>query len=50
MRKALVMLTIAAAAAGLGGAKAATSNDPYLWLEDMSSPKALEKLMDPEKP
>src|SRR6185437_1270359 len=41
-RKALVMLTIAAAAAGLGGVKAATSDDPYLWLEDVSSPKALQ--------
>jgi prolyl oligopeptidase len=34
-------LIIAAAAAGLGGVKAATSDDPYLWLEDVSSPKAL---------
>ncbi len=42
MRKALVMLSIAAAAAGIGGAKAATTNDPYLWLEDVSSPKALQ--------
>jgi prolyl oligopeptidase len=42
MRKALVVLTIAAAAAGLGGVKAATSDDPYLWLEDVSSPKALQ--------
>jgi prolyl oligopeptidase len=41
MRKALVLLTIAAAAAGLGGVKAATSDDPYLWLEDVSSPRAM---------
>jgi prolyl oligopeptidase len=42
MRKALVLLTIAAAAAGLGGVKAATTDDPYLWLEDVSSPKAMQ--------
>jgi prolyl oligopeptidase len=42
MRKALSFLMIAAAAAGLGGAKAQTAADPYLWLEDVSSPKALE--------
>jgi prolyl oligopeptidase len=42
MRKILAFLMIAAAAAGLGGVKAATSDDPYLWLEDVSSPKALE--------
>ncbi|MFL6726699.1 MAG: prolyl oligopeptidase family serine peptidase [Sphingomicrobium sp.] len=42
MRKTLAFLMIAAAAAGLGGVKAATSDDPYLWLEDVSSPKALE--------
>ena len=42
MRKALLLLTITAAVAGLGGVKAATSNDPYLWLEDVSSPKALQ--------
>jgi prolyl oligopeptidase len=42
MRKAVMLLTIAAAAAGLGGVKAATSDDPYLWLEDVSSPKALQ--------
>ena len=41
MHKGLVALTIAAAAAGLNGAQAATSDDPYLWLEDVSSPKAL---------
>src|SRR5437868_13325320 len=41
MRKALTCLIIAAAAAGLGGVKAATSDDPYLWLEEVSSPKAL---------
>jgi prolyl oligopeptidase len=33
---------IAAAAAGLGGVKAATSDDPYIWLEEVSSPKALD--------
>jgi prolyl oligopeptidase len=32
---------IAAAAAGLSGVQAATSDDPYLWLEEVSSPKAL---------
>lgn len=42
MHKGLVCLIIAAAAAGLGGVKAATSDDPYLWLEEVSSPKALE--------
>ncbi|HJP67863.1 MAG TPA: S9 family peptidase, partial [Sphingomicrobium sp.] len=42
MRKALVMLAIAAAAGGIGGVKAASTNDPYLWLEDVSSPKALQ--------
>ena len=42
MRKALSFLMIAAAAAGLGGAKAQTAADPYVWLEDVSSPKALE--------
>ena len=42
MHKALVFLTIAAAAAGLSGVQAATSDDPYIWLEDVSSPKALE--------
>ena len=41
MRKTLVLLTMAAAVAGLGGAKAATSDDPYIWLEDVSSPKAM---------
>jgi prolyl oligopeptidase len=34
-------MIIAAAAVGFGGVKAATSDDPYLWLEDASSPKAL---------
>jgi prolyl oligopeptidase len=33
---------IAAAAAGLGEVNAATENDPYIWLEDVSSAKALE--------
>ena len=41
MRKGLIALTIAAAAAGLSGAQAATGDDPYLWLEEVSSPKAL---------
>ena len=42
MRKALACLIIAAAAAGLGGVKAATSDDPYLWLEDVRGPKTME--------
>ena len=42
MRKTLACLMIAAAAAGLGGVKAATSDDPYIWLEDVYSPKALQ--------
>jgi prolyl oligopeptidase len=42
MRKILAFLMIAAAAAGFGGVKAATNEDPYLWLEDVSSTKALE--------
>ena len=42
MRKILPFLMIAAAAAGLGEVHAATDNDPYIWLEDVSSPKALE--------
>ena len=42
MRKTWVLAIMAAAAAGLGGVKAATSDDPYLWLEDVSSPKALQ--------
>jgi len=42
MRKALLLLTIAAAAVGASGVQAATSDDPYLWLEDVSSPKALQ--------
>jgi prolyl oligopeptidase len=33
---------VAATTAGLGAAKAETTSDPYLWLEDVSSPKALE--------
>ncbi len=41
MHKGLIALTIAAAAAGLSGARAATAEDPYLWLEEVSSPKAL---------
>src|SRR4051794_14554164 len=42
MRKTLAFLIIAASAAGLGGVQAATGDDPYLWLEDVSSPKALD--------
>ena len=42
MRKSLMLAVIAAAVVGLGGVKAATSEDPYLWLEDVSSPKALQ--------
>ena len=42
MNKGLVALTIAAAAAGLGGVRAATTDDPYIWLEEVSSPKAME--------
>lgn len=42
MRKSVLLLTIAAATAGLSGVKAATSDDPYIWLEDVSSPKALQ--------
>ena len=41
MRKALSFLIIAAAMAGAGGVSAETTGDPYLWLEDVSSPKAL---------
>jgi len=41
MRRILLGLTIAAAAAGLNGVQAATNDDPYLWLEEVSSPKAL---------
>jgi prolyl oligopeptidase len=42
MRKSLLLLTIAAATVGFSGVKAATDADPYLWLEDVSSPKALQ--------
>ncbi|HEV2594694.1 MAG TPA: prolyl oligopeptidase family serine peptidase [Sphingomicrobium sp.] len=42
MRKPLVLFTIAAAAVGLSGVKAATGEDSYLWLEDVSSPRALQ--------
>lgn len=42
MRKAVVLLAIAAATAGFNGVAAATNEDPYLWLEDVNSPKALE--------
>jgi prolyl oligopeptidase len=41
MRKHLVFGMIVAAAAGVGGAGAATTDDPYIWLEDVSSPKAM---------
>jgi prolyl oligopeptidase len=41
MPKVLSCLIIAAAAAGLGGVQAATNDDPYFWLEEVSSPKAL---------
>ncbi|HVI06236.1 MAG TPA: S9 family peptidase, partial [Sphingomicrobium sp.] len=42
MRRLLTGVLIAAAAAGLGGVKAATNDDPYLWLEEVSSPMALD--------
>ena len=42
MRKHLFFMMIVAASAGIGGARAATADDPYLWLEDVSSPKALQ--------
>src|SRR5690242_16359703 len=42
MRNGLAFLAIAMAAAGLGGVKAAPADDPYIWLEDVSSPKAME--------
>jgi prolyl oligopeptidase len=42
MRKVLSFLMVAAAAAGISGVKAETSSDPYLWLEEVSSPRALE--------
>ena len=43
MRKVLILATVAAAALGMSGASAQTAagNDPYLWLEDVSSPKAM---------
>lgn len=41
MRISLAFLIIAAAAVGSSGVEAATSEDPYVWLEDVSSPKAL---------
>ncbi|HYX45707.1 MAG TPA: prolyl oligopeptidase family serine peptidase [Sphingomicrobium sp.] len=42
MRK-LLAFTLLAAASGMSAAKAqTTSDDPYLWLEDVSSPKAME--------
>ena len=42
MRK-LLVFTLLAAASGLSAAPAQTaSDDPYLWLEDVSSPKAME--------
>ena len=42
MRRAILSLIIAAAAAGYGEVQAATNDDPYLWLEEVSSPKALD--------
>ena len=42
MRKAGVLLAIAAASAGFGGVRAASVDDPYLWLEEVNSPKALQ--------
>jgi prolyl oligopeptidase len=42
MRKGMGFLIVAAAFGGLGSAHAAvTDDDPYLWLEDVSSPKAM---------
>jgi prolyl oligopeptidase len=41
MHKGLIALAITAAVAGAGVAGAQTTSDPYLWLEDVSSPKAL---------
>ena len=42
MRKALVVATIAAAACGMSSVAAQTaSDDPYIWLEQVSSPKAM---------
>ena len=41
MRK-LLVFTLLAAASGMSAARAQTaSDDPYLWLEDVSSPKAM---------
>src|SRR5437899_10389438 len=42
MRKHLFFMMIVAASAGIGGARAATTDDPYLWLEEVSSPKAMQ--------
>jgi prolyl oligopeptidase len=43
MRKVLVLAMVTAAAFGMSGAAAQRPaiNDPYLWLEDVSSPKAM---------
>jgi prolyl oligopeptidase len=42
MRKGLLFAMVAAAAFGMSAAAAqTTSDDPYLWLEDVSSPKAM---------
>lgn len=42
MRKGLILVTIAAAVAGLEPVSAqTTADDPYIWLEEVSSPKAM---------
>jgi prolyl oligopeptidase len=42
MRKGLIVAILATAASGMTAAYAQTpANDPYLWLEDVSSPKAM---------
>jgi prolyl oligopeptidase len=42
MRKPLLLAMVAIAASGMSGAHAQSDgNDPYLWLEDVSSPKAM---------
>src|SRR3954453_20684789 len=42
MHKGLIALTIAAAAVGPTGAQAATPEDPYIWLEEVSSLRAMQ--------
>ena len=42
MRRLVWLLAIAAASAGFDGVSAAVGNDPYLWLEDVNSPKAMQ--------